>query len=251
MNALLSPGESELMACKKVKDSHCLDQTKCMLGYIGRATNSYVCVIDFQKEEIIVNCLEGFTIAGFPTEVIRKGSIEFYNKILSDNEKEWLKTMTTEAGKILLGYDDFEMRMELVFSFDLLAINPNGTEVTLHHRLVPYQLDKEGNIWLSVCCVSALSLTYKTAKACIDCVKTGERYDFVDGKFVPSRHRQLVEDEIAILGYLAQGVAMKQISGHLGMSLRAVERKKKEALDKLGAQTQAAAVYRAKDMGLI
>ncbi|MCL2413634.1 MAG: LuxR C-terminal-related transcriptional regulator [Bacteroidales bacterium] len=251
MDTTFPQEESELMVCKKIKNSHCLDQTKCMLGYIGRASNSYLCVIDFQKEEIIVNYLEGFTIAGFPTEVVRNGSIEFYNRILSDDEKEWLRTMVAEAGKILLEYDDFEMRMELVFSFDLLAKNPNGTEVTLHHRLVPYQLDKEGNIWLALCCVSALSLTYKTTKACIDCVKTGDRYDFIDGKFVKSRYRQLVEDEIAILGYLAQGMAIKQISGHLGMSLRAVERKKKEALDKLGAQTQAAAVYRAKDMGLI
>jgi len=241
------------MACKKSKKVTSLDQAKYMLGYIGRATNnSYWSVIDFHKKEVIVvSCLEGFMIAGFSIEAIKKGNVEFHSKILSDNEKEWLEAMTAEAEKVVSKYDDFEMRMSLVFSFDLLAKNPNGREVILYHRLVPYQLDEQGNIWLALCCVSAQPFTYKTTKACIDCAKAGLRYDFIDGKFVLSQHRQLVEDEITILDYLAQGVPLKQISANLGMSLRTIERKKKEALDKLGAQTQAAAVCRAKDMGLI
>ena len=223
-----------------------------MLGYASRATNSCLYMIDMHKKKVIAGDSIGLAIAGFSTDGLRKDGIAFYNKILLDSEKEWAQEVYTELlERIFPKYEDLEERMSLVFSYDLLAKNPNGREVTLYHRLVPYQLDKIGSLRLALCSVSASSFTYKATKACADFAITGKRYDYVDGKFVLSQHKYLTQEEIAILGYLAEGMAIKRISGILGMCLRTIERKKKKALDKLKAQTQAAAVYRAKSMGLI
>jgi DNA-binding CsgD family transcriptional regulator len=208
-------------------------------------------MIDFHEEQVVVGNLTGHTVAGFPIEVVKREGLNFTDKILPESEKEWVQNMNNEAYKIFSKYDDFETRMTIVFSHDLQAKTPNGREITLHHRLVPYLLDENGNLWLALCTISAVPLTHKATKACIDCGETGERYDYIGGKFVLSQHKHLTEEEVAILGHLADGIAIKQISAKVGMSLRAVERKKKDALSKLGAHTQAAAVYRAKNMGLI
>ncbi|MCL2683515.1 MAG: helix-turn-helix transcriptional regulator [Bacteroidales bacterium] len=208
-------------------------------------------MVDFHKREIIIGSLSGKILAGIPASLVRKEGFKVYDKILSKAEKRWLLKMNSKANEIFRSYSDPEMRMELVLSYDLKAKAPDGREVILHHRLVPYQFDDNGNLWLALCTISALPLTNKLTKASIECIKTGERYDYVDDEFVSSEYKTLTEDEISILGYLADGVALKQIGEKIGISLRAVERKKQSALGKLGAPTQASAVYRAKSIGLI
>ena len=243
--------KKHLKICKKIQKSHCLDRTKCMLGYVSRANNTCLYMVDFHEYKIILGNLSKHTFAGFPAELVRKEGLNIYNKILPKSEKEWFQKMINSADAIFSKYEDIETRMEVVFSYDLVCKTPGGRLLTLHHRLVPYQLDQEGNLWIGLCAVSPLPLTHKPMKACVECVKTGERFDYVDEKFVLSEQKYLTEEEIEILGHLADGLAMKQISAEMGISARLTERKKKEALDKLGAATQAAAVYRAKNMGLI
>ena len=222
-----------------------------MLGYVSRAINTCLYLVDFREQRIILGNLSGHTIAGFPTEMIRKEGLNIYNKVMPESEKLWWSEMIPKAHKIFDSYEDCDARMELVLSCDLIGKTPSGREVNFHHRIVPYQLDDDGNLWMVICAISPLPLTHKTTKACIDCFKTGERYDYIDGKFVLSEHRHLTEEEVVILGHLADGIPIKAISDKIGLSLRVTERKKKNALDKLGAATQAAAVYRAKNMGLI
>ena len=237
--------------CNNLRKTHCLDSTKCMLGFVNRAINFGLYMIDYREKKLIIGNLPGHVIAGLPVEMFNKRGIKIYDNILSKDEMKWAHQVYAQAQKVFDLYDDYETRMELVFSYDLVSVTPSGRQITLRHRVVPYQLDENGYMWLALCTVSTSLLTHKTTKACIDCIKTGERYDYVDDKFVLSQHKYLVEDEISILGYLADGMAMKQISVAMDLSLRVVERKKKDALEKLGAATQAAAVYKAKGMGLI
>jgi len=250
MDILFNP-KKDLKACKKIKQDSGLKETKCLLGYVSRAINLDLCMFDFQENRIIIGNLTGHTIAGLPIETIRKEGVNIYGRILSDGEMELAKNIMNEAYKFFTKCDDLATRMELVFSWSLQVNTRNGREITLNHRLVPYKLDDNGDLWLALCSISTLPLTYKITKACIDCVKTGERYDYIDGKFIRSQHKYLTEEELSILGYLADGLAIKQISVKMGLCQRMIERKKKEALDKLGAHTQAAAVYRAIRMGLI
>ena len=249
--AVLFNSKNDLKSCEKVKKEQHLAHAKCMLGYISRAINTPIYMVDVQKRQVIMSNLAGHTVAGLPVEAVRRDGLKFYDKILSDSEKEWKQKMQVAADKVIAKNYDSDLHMDFVFSYDLQANTPNGREVTLHHRFVPYQRDEDEKLWLGLCAISALPLTCKTSKACLDCVETGERYDYIDDKFVLSPHKHLTEEEIAILGYLADGVALKQISAKVDLSLRVVERKKKEALDKLNAPTQAAAVYKAKSMGLI
>jgi DNA-binding CsgD family transcriptional regulator len=208
-------------------------------------------MFDYEKQKFISSNIHKYSVSGLSNELIKKEGADAYNYILSDSEKQWLFKMNEEAFKIFRKYRDLELATELELSYDLTGKNMYDREVTLHHRLVPYQFDDNGNLWLAFCIVSALPLTQKNTKACIECDKTGERYDFVNGKFVLSDYKPLTRIEIAILGYFADGLILKQISEKVGMSLRSVEHKKKALLEKLGAPTQAAAVYKAMNMGLI
>ena len=87
--------------------------------------------------------------------------------------------------------------------------------------------------------------------ACIDNQLTGERYEYINDRFIPTALKNLSQDETMILRCLAKGFKMKDIGEELNMKQRTVELKAKSAFDKLGVSTQGAATYKAKELGLI
>ena len=221
------------------------------LGFFNRLTHSNVFMVDYRKQRLLVGSSSVPSITGYSWDFIRKEGFKIYHLILTEKEQEILQKIDTEAFKLFDRYSDFKDRLSLEISYDIMAKHKNGREFMMCHRLVPFQLCDDGNLWLAMCIVSTNSLVQKTTRACVENHRTKERFDFIDKKFVPSDYKCLSSDEMAILGYLADGVAMKQISEKMGTSLRIVERKKKDVLNKLSAATQAAAVYKAKTMGLI
>ncbi|MCL2683514.1 MAG: LuxR C-terminal-related transcriptional regulator [Bacteroidales bacterium] len=233
---------------KKYTDSY----IQYVLGFISRVANNNVFLIDYKKHKIFVSEVQRYSIAGGLNELMKKEDVaNLYNDILLDSEKEWLFKMIEEAFKIFRKYNKLGIGTELELSYDVKGKSVHDREVVLHYRLIPYQYDDNGNLWLAFCIITTLPLTHKTAKASIECLKTCERYDFIDNEFVLSDYRPFTRIEIAILGYLADGYMLKQIADKIGMSLRFVEQRKKDVLEKLGATTQAAAVYKAMNMGLI
>jgi len=221
------------------------------LGFFNRLTHSNVFMADYYKQRLLVGPSSVPSITGYSWDFIRKEGFKFYQIILSEKEQDMLQKIDTEIFKLFNKYSDFEDKMSLEISYDVMVKHKNDREFMMCHRLIPYQLCDNGNLWLAMCIVSTNSIVQKTTRACVENHRTKERFDFVNKKFVPSDYKCLSIDEMAILGYLAEGVVMKQISEKMGTSLRIVERKKRDALNKLGAPTQAAAVYKAKTMGLI
>ena len=221
------------------------------LGFFNRIMHSCVYMVDYYKQKLIVGTTSVPTITGYPRDLIKKEGFKIYNRVCTEHERETLQKMDAEAHKLFDRYDNFEDRLGIELSYDIVAKNKTGREFTLYHRLVPFKLCDNGNMWLALCLISTNSLVQKTTRACIQNHITGETFDFIDGKFVLSKQKCLTDDEVAILGYLADGVLLKQISKKMGISLRTVSQKEKSAFDKLGVCTQASAVYKAKDMGLI
>ena len=236
---------------KDLKRNFSKKRIEAILGSFSSITNDNVYMIDFRLQKIIVSNAFNPTISGYSKEMIKKEGFRIYNRILQSNEQKWLMKMSEDAYRIFYSYDDIEKRLAFLFSYDVVAKAKDGREVTLYHRLIPYQLCSNGNMWLAICVISSNTLSLKATKACIDNRITSKRYNYIDGKFRLEKQKHLTQDELTILKYLANGAMLKQIGDKLNVHQRYVDRKQKNALKKLGATTPAMAIYRATNMGLI
>jgi len=222
-----------------------------LLGTINRIMNTCVYMIDYRTKKLIFRNSTNLTICGHPGEIAAQEGFNIYKRILPNEELQWLMEMQAQSQYIYNSYKSFEERMGFEFSFDLTAIDKDGHQIIFYQRLVPYRLSNDGHIWLALSVASRTPLTQKATKACIDNHVTGERYDYNNGQFILSKQTYLTREEIAILRCLANGLLLKDIGKTIGINQRTVVRKEQLAFQKLGVATQGAAVYKAKDMGLI
>jgi len=243
--------EEEWNIARTTERDFSLKRIKSTLDFFSRIQNTCVYMVDYRAQRLILGNVAKPTICGHSIETIKADGFNIYLKILSKNEQQWLAKMTEQAFVIFNDYKNVEDRFALEFSYDLTAKTKCGNVVTLYHRLVPYQLCDNGNMWLALCVVSEVSLVEKMTKACIENHVTGEKFDYINNKFVRRKGKFLTQDETAILQYLADGFLLKQIGKEMGISERTVLEKEKSAFKKLGVCTQAAATHKATKLGLI
>ena len=220
------------------------------LGFFNRLMNTCVYMIDYRTRKLIFADVPCPTISGFSRDILKQEGFNIYAKILPPDELQWLQKMQEESQRIYFNYS-IEERIGLDFYYDLMMTGKGGQSVPIYQRIVPYRLCNAGNIWLALSVISAVPFTYKTTKACIDNHVTGERYDFIDDKFVLSKRKHLTQDEVTILRYLASGFSLKDAATEIGTKYRTALQKETSAFRKLGVTTQAAAVYRANTQGLL
>jgi DNA-binding CsgD family transcriptional regulator len=235
---------------KKLARIYSVEKIEKALCFFDRASKGNFYMVDYHKQKLIIGTSTVSTLCGYPKDVIKKEGFDFYKRILKKNELKWLSQMNAEAYNIFFNYSEPE-RQSLEFNYDLLAETINKQHVVLHHRLVPYKLCENGNMWLGLCFVIPSSFSTLSSKANIVNFKTGETYNFMDGRFVRSDIRALTPDEIAILNYLAKDMLTKQIAILLQVSESTVIRKKQDIFEKLGVRTSIAAVHKATKMRII
>ncbi|MCL2028651.1 MAG: hypothetical protein FWG79_09255, partial [Bacteroidales bacterium] len=196
------------------------------LSLFNRICNGNFYMVDYFHEKLIVGVSSASTLTGHSQTLVKKEGFEFYHRILKPDEFNWLVRMTKEAHNIFYKYP-VSQRQDLEFSYGLTAMSANGGEMVLRHRLVPYQLCKNGNMWLSLCFVSISSSLQEPGKAAIVNSKTGEQYDFVKNKFVLSTAKALTHDDIKVLKWMTQELSTGQMCKLLKMSESCFKRHKK------------------------
>jgi DNA-binding CsgD family transcriptional regulator len=146
-----------------------------------------------------------------------------------------------------------EDRSDLVFSYEVIGKQENGSEIILQHAITPYKLDKDSNLWLSLCRVHPTTqLRLSTLeKAFITNHNTGEQLDYIDGQFKEAIAKRLTPTDVQILRYKAEGLQEKDIAKKMNLSESCVKRKKHEIFNKLRVANVAAAVYKASQMKII
>jgi DNA-binding CsgD family transcriptional regulator len=155
-----------------------------------------------------------------------------------------------EAGFDFFFNHDEKKRMDLRLSYDLKVKTINGTEFTLHHKLTPFRLCKNGNLWLALCHVIEVASKDTKNVNMIDAVD-GKKYNFVNGYFVLSKDEVLTYREKQILAMLAKDMTAEQISKNLSISLPVLNRHKRKIFNKLGVEKSTSAIHKAHTEGLI
>jgi DNA-binding CsgD family transcriptional regulator len=221
------------------------------LGLFNRVCQSNFYMVDYHAQTLIVGkTMPSLTHSGYSREMIEIEGLDFYTRLLLDEEKKWLAEMNKEAFEIFHSYPESE-RFNLEFYYDLIAQTSNLQKIVLHHKLVPFKLDKNGNMWLGLVHVTISSFTSTFSKARIVNIQTGEQFDYIDGKFIQSTITALDRDELAILAHTAKDIPNKQIADLLKISESNLKRKRLSLFDKLGVKTPAAAVYKATMLKII
>jgi DNA-binding CsgD family transcriptional regulator len=221
------------------------------LSFFDRSCQGKFYMVDYRKQKLILGSTS--STLSFPRlskDLIELEGFSFYKRILVDGELEWLMEMKKKAHDIFYSYPEVE-RQNLEFSYDLIAQSIDNREFVLRHKLVPYKLCNNGNMWLGLCHVVTSSFLSVFNKASIINIETGKTYDFINGEFTKSEIRVLTPDEITILTYATQDMQVKQICDVLHISESNLKRKRLALFDKLDVKTMSAAIYKATLLKLI
>jgi DNA-binding CsgD family transcriptional regulator len=235
------------------KDSarlYSVEKIEKILSSFNRAGKNNYYVLDYYNQKLIMGASSASTFCGYPKDAIKKKGIGFYQQILDKDELKWWAMMNEEAFNVFFDYPESQ-RENLKFTYDLIAETITQQKVVLHHRLIPYKLCENGNMWLGLFFVSESASLPLSHKANISNFETGEAYNFINSKFIHCDVKILTPDEITILEYLAKDMQSKEIYNLLKISESALMRTKKQIFTKLGVKTATGAIHKAHLMRLV
>lgn len=228
-----------------------LQKTEKVLSSFNRACSGDFYMIDYFHQRFIIDSPHSLILCGHPKELADQKGFAFFSKILKREELDWILQMNEAAYKVLFN-QPIEQREKSVVSYDLTVTTAEGNVLVLHHKVTPYQLCKNGNMWLGLCHTILSSSKVANGKATIFNEETGKKYNFVDGEFVLLDTNPITPEDMKILRCMVKGLADKDICKELkGMSLSTFKPRKRRLLEKLGAKNSAHAVHKAHMEGLI
>jgi DNA-binding CsgD family transcriptional regulator len=230
---------------EKTLSKEFLEELLFMLNQLNGA-NFYI--MDYHKQRIIVDSPSSLILCGYPKELVEQEGFDFFKRILNTEECTWIAQANNASYSVFFD-THLKNRKKLLLFYDLIFNTADKREIILHHRVVPYQLCKNGNLWMSLCSTT-LSNQKKSRRAFLFNTKTGDRYQFDHSRFVHS-DGFLSEKELKILKWLAKGLTAEKMSLLLNVSIVTIKRKKKGLYKKLGVSTALEAVHRASVAGYI
>ena len=197
--------------------------------------------IDYYNKCLVVESSASLILCGHPKKLADREGFRFLRRIISDEDWKWV------AGVNNRYYDVFfdthpKNRKKLSIALELAFKTADKDEIILHHKIVPYQLCNNGNLWLSLCSV-ALSRHQKSKHAVLTNTKTGEKYVFDKDRFVKTRAVSLTEEELKILKWLVKGFSAEYMFASLNISESNLKRKKTVLYKKTGVHSAAEAIY--------
>jgi DNA-binding CsgD family transcriptional regulator len=220
------------------------------LKSFNHAGGSNFYLLDYYRKKIIVNSPSALILCGYSKAMADRQGFDFFQHILSDEEWDWLNKVNIECYEFFFNYPEHR-RNDILISYDLKLITVKDKELVLHHHVVPYKLCQNGNVWLGLCHVWIAPKKKSDTPTIID-KKTGERYNFINDKFVKSDTLSLTQEELAILKLMVQELLDEEMSEVLGISSVAnFKHKKRMLFKKLGAGTSVGAIHKAHFLGLI
>jgi DNA-binding CsgD family transcriptional regulator len=221
-----------------------------LLYAINTIGNHNYFIMDFYAQRAIHT---GFHhVTGYSKDIIERENEEFYFRIFPTKEIERMHQIHNANVKILDKYP-INRRKDLYAIVNQIAYTSIGERIIVQDKAIPYQLDKNGNLWLALCCntIAPSFSEESVAKAAVVDSKTGDRWVFAGGKLELTTSKILTDEERKILKWQTDDLTAEQISEYLSISVDSLKRKKRKIYDKLNVATSDAAISKAAQMGLI
>jgi DNA-binding CsgD family transcriptional regulator len=215
------------------------------------ASQSNFFIIDYHAQKMITSLTSPASLFGQSKQLIETDGYNFYKRMVNRSELGWMYKMNEDAHILFYSYPESERR-HLELSYDLIAKTKDKRPIVLHNKLVPYQLDDNGNLWLALGHTRVSNFQSVFCKASVVNINTGENFYYIDDKFVPSEVKTLTPEEMTILTCAAKkDMQIKQICDEFGISESTLKRKRVALLNKLNVKTMGAAIYKATALRII
>ena len=242
----------------KQLETYSVEKLETLLATFNQMLNGQFYIVDYYRQKIIVSSPYAPILCGYPRNIAEKEGFGFFSRILKQEELGWIQQMNASTFNFCF-QQPIDERESFEVSYDLTVETRDGKSRVLHHKVMPYQLCKNGNVWLGLCYAMASASERMTNKAVIIHKKTGKKYDFIDGGFTSSNDGLVTPEEIQVLKWMAQGLPDKHICSLLNdevdtdrcISLNTFNARKRRLFKKLEVGNSAAAVHKAHLMGLI
>jgi DNA-binding CsgD family transcriptional regulator len=222
-----------------------LEKVEQTLGFFNRACNGNFYMFDYHKQRVIMGSSVNRTLTGYSKSTIEKENFKIYYRILKSDELRWLVNMKKQVFDVFFSYPESE-RQDLEITYDVIAQTSYHHEIILRHKLVPYQLCNNGNLWMALCFITSISYLPMHHKATIVNTRTGEAYNYFKDAFVLcEKTGALTSEEVRILELLSEDESSKSICELLNISESYFKKKKKKIFNKLKVQSLGAAVHQA------
>ncbi|MDR0437910.1 MAG: hypothetical protein LBH22_06360 [Bacteroidales bacterium] len=212
-------------------------------------------MIDYFQMKLIIDSPKFFNFCEYTKEQVEEEGVTFLNKIVNEETLKRGIKMTEAASKIFFRYPPHQ-RTKMTLICDHTIITAKGRELPVHHRIVPYKLCNDGNVWLGLCHIIVSPTVKPSGQAVILNTETGEKYEYINGGFELFDAKLITETDIRILEWLVKDVPDKQM--HLlyneffgDICLNTFKSRKQRLLEKLNVNSTAGAVHKAHLMGII
>jgi DNA-binding CsgD family transcriptional regulator len=220
-----------------------------MLRAFSRLQGCEYYLINYYEQKLHFTDPSAVMLCGYSQQEAEKLKFGFYEKIIEPNEWKWLLDYNEKGFEFFFNLD-ITRRKDALVSYTMKLLNVSGMEINTLHEVTPLELDENGNPWFMLCRITVINDNY-TQKAYIIDKKTGERWDFVKGKFRKSNTVEISEDELKIIRYLITGHTVEKIVELLNISTRTFSRRLDVLYKKMGVSTKSALVHKAGLYGLM
>jgi DNA-binding CsgD family transcriptional regulator len=210
---------------------------------IARMIDLSFYIIDYKKQEFVYVSENPLFLSGYDRSEVQQMGYSFYSKVVPPDDLE----MLLEINQAGFGfYYDLppERRPNGFISYDFRMTNTNGGVVMVNHKLTPFILNEEGNLWISLCLVT-LSSVKKPGNMFIYMQDESVKYNysFKLKKFVVFKNKPLTQIESKVIQLLSLGMSSKDIANQICISINTVKFHKKRIFAKLEVQNSNEAVY--------
>jgi len=200
-------------------------------------------IIDYKKQEFVYVSNHPLFLAGHKRDEVKELGYNYFAKVVPAEDLDMLLEINSKGFEFYYNLPP-ERRPKGYISYDFKIKNKNNNLILINHKLTPLILNKEGNLWISLCLVT-LSSAKKSGNMYILMQDEGVKYEynFRTKQFITAKHKNLSPVEKNVIQLLSLGHATDDISRILNISTNTVKFHKKNIFRKLDVRNSNEAVY--------
>lgn len=230
-----------------------------LIGFVDRfakCSNLSLYIIDYKNQEFVYVSENKLFLCGYSAADVKEMGYSFYKKVVSNEDLEFLSEIN-KVGFQFFYQQPLEKRDQYVIEYDFDLCHVNRQKTRINHRLIPFCITSNGDIWLALCIVS-MSFNKNTDShyarvATIRNIYTREEFSYSLKTKTWDRQLQheLTRKELLVLQYSAQSYTNQEISAMLKVNINTIKFHKKNIFEKLNVNNSQEAITVASRLGLL
>ncbi len=225
----------------------CIDLANAM----ARTTNQSIYIIDYHQKNFLYVSNNPLFLCGKTAEEVKSMGYGFYLSVVPEEEVNMLLEIN-EAGFDFFYRQPSQERLDLMIEYDFHLTGSDGNSFLIHHKLTPFLLNENCDIWLGLSAVSLSTATQSGNVVMTDLKKkTHFEYSFELKKWKEVPHVELSDREIDVLRLSIKGLSNNAIAEQMFVDVNTVKYHRKNLLQKLHAENITEAIFIATNLRLI